>query len=169
MSNTAARLIRIAFCLAALFFIAPLPQLATQDKTPAHQGLGALKPWTSDFDGMQQRRVIRFLVPYSKTIYFLDKGRQYGTAVERGRAFQSTVNKGRKKASQQITVVYVPMPRDQLFPALAQGLGDIVAASLTVTKGRLNDVDFSAPRSGIVGGENEQHAVALVDARIATV
>ncbi|MCG2937604.1 hypothetical protein KZ300_27990, partial [Escherichia coli] len=41
-----------------------------------------------DLDGMKQRRLIRILVPYSKTIYFIDQGKQYGTAVEFGTALE---------------------------------------------------------------------------------
>lgn len=34
--------------------------------------LPGFRPSTGDFDGMQERRVIRILVPYSKTIYLID-------------------------------------------------------------------------------------------------
>ena len=40
-----------------------------------------LKPWTGDLDGMIERRVIRVLTVYSKTIYFVDKGVQRGVAL----------------------------------------------------------------------------------------
>ena len=36
----------------------------------------AAKPWTGDLDGMTERRLIRALVPYSKTLYFVDRGTQ---------------------------------------------------------------------------------------------
>ena len=32
------------------------------------------KPWTGDLDGMIKRRMIRALVPYSKTYYFTEVG-----------------------------------------------------------------------------------------------
>ena len=31
-----------------------------------------LEPWKGDFDGMLERRMIRVLVPYSRTLYFND-------------------------------------------------------------------------------------------------
>jgi hypothetical protein len=34
------------------------------------------KPWTGDFDAMLERRVIRVIVPYSRTLYFNDKGQK---------------------------------------------------------------------------------------------
>ena len=40
------------------------------------------KPWTGDFDGMLERRVIRVLVPYSRTLYYSDKGRERGVTAE---------------------------------------------------------------------------------------
>ena len=36
------------------------------------------KPWKGDFDAMLERRIIRVLVPYSRTLYFVDKGRERG-------------------------------------------------------------------------------------------
>jgi ABC-type amino acid transport/signal transduction systems, periplasmic component/domain len=39
----------------------------------------------------------------------------------------------------------VPTPRDQLFAALNEGRGDIVAANLTITEDRLEKVDFTDP------------------------
>ena len=38
-----------------------------------------MQPWTGDLDGMMiERRIIRVLVVYSKTNYFLDGGHQKG-------------------------------------------------------------------------------------------
>jgi hypothetical protein len=33
------------------------------------------QPWTGDLPGMIKRRVIRVLVPYSRTLYFVDPAR----------------------------------------------------------------------------------------------
>ena len=41
-----------------------------------------VKPWTGDFDKMVTRRMIRVLVPYSRTLYFNDKGRERGLTAE---------------------------------------------------------------------------------------
>jgi hypothetical protein len=32
------------------------------------------QPWTGDLDGIIERRFIRVLVPYSRTLYFVDLG-----------------------------------------------------------------------------------------------
>ncbi|MDM9620868.1 lytic transglycosylase F [Rhizobium sp. AC44/96] len=103
------------------------------------------KPNTGDLDAMAKLRLIRILVPYSKTIYFIDKGRQFGTAVDFGLALEKELNKGKKKEIERIRVAFIPTARDRLLPALNEGVGDIVMANMTVTPKRLEQVDFSAP------------------------
>ncbi|MBX5159060.1 lytic transglycosylase F [Rhizobium sp. NZLR8] len=103
------------------------------------------KPHTGDLDAMTKLRLIRILVPYSKTIYFLDKGRQFGTAVEFGTALETALNEGKKKEIERMRIAFIPTPRDRLIPALNEGLGDIIMANMTITPKRLEQVDFSAP------------------------
>ena len=106
------------------------------------------KPWTGDFDAMLNRHMIRFLVPYSRTLYFVDKGRERGLAAETARDFERYVNK--KYAAQlqkrPLTVFLIPTTRDKLLTNLNAGLGDISAGNLTATDDRLKIVDFIAPR-----------------------
>ena len=56
------------------------------------------KPWKGDFDAMLERRTIRVLVPYSRSLYYLDKGRERGLTAELVRDFERYVN--RKYAKQ---------------------------------------------------------------------
>ncbi len=102
-------------------------------------------PHTDDFDGMEKRRVVRIIVPFSKTIYFFDRGQQLGTAVDIGTALENELNEDRKKQIDKIRVGFVPMPRARLLSALEEGLGDIVMANLTISETRLAEVDFTAP------------------------
>ncbi|HEV7322840.1 MAG TPA: lytic transglycosylase F [Ensifer sp.] len=104
-----------------------------------------LVPHKDDFDGMEKRRLVRILVPFSKTIYFIDRGQQLGTAVEFGTALENELNKGVKKQIDKIRIGFVPMPRAKLLSALEEGLGDIVMANLTITEARLARVDFTDP------------------------
>ncbi len=109
-----------------------------------------LTPWTGDLDGMIERRLIRVLTVNSKTIYFVDKGVPRGTALDYGRLFEEELNKKLaaekrlKNKNLKVKVVFIPVQRDQLLPALAAGKGDIAAASLTITPERRKLVDFSA-------------------------
>jgi membrane-bound lytic murein transglycosylase MltF len=104
------------------------------------------KPWKGDFDGMMERRLIRVLVPYSRTLFFTDKGRQRGMTAELAQDFEQYINKKYKKQLQKrpITVVIIPTTRDKLMSMLVDGLGDISAGNLTATPDRQKIVDFVA-------------------------
>ncbi|MBW2056351.1 MAG: lytic transglycosylase F [Deltaproteobacteria bacterium] len=124
-----------------------VPLVAVDIKTGSALEKSLLKnePWTGDFDGMAGRRMIRALVVYSKTFYFLDRGRQRGATYELLREFEKFVNTRLKTKTLRVQVVFIPVSRDELLPGLVSGLGDIAAANLTITPGRLKHVDFSDP------------------------
>ena len=104
------------------------------------------QPWTGDFDGMLRRHLIRVLVPYSRTLYFVDLGgAQRGISYDFFRAFEDQLNHGAKNAAAGTHVVFIPVGRDRLLPWLRAGYGDIIAANLTVTPERRALVDFTAP------------------------
>jgi membrane-bound lytic murein transglycosylase MltF len=145
------RFARAMLSLAAGVLLA-LPLMPTavlaQSTLPADTTAMALPiypPFTGDFDEMRKLRLVRILVPYSKTIYFIDKGAERGTAAEVGREFETWLNKKYKTKAPKIRVAFVPMARDKLLQALVDGRGDIVAANLTITPERQQIVDFSAP------------------------
>lgn len=101
--------------------------------------------WTGDLDGMVKRRIIRVLVPYSKTLYFIDRGIQRGLVYDSFRMFENDLNKKLKAKHIKTHVLFVPVGRDDIIPALLEGRGDIAAANLTITPERLKQVDFSDP------------------------
>jgi len=101
--------------------------------------------FTGDLDGMIQRRLIRVLVTYSKTHYFVDRATQRGLTYEFGRMFEDELNKKLKNKHVRIHIVFIPVARDQLIPALIEGRGDIASANLTITPERLTQVDFTKP------------------------
>jgi len=103
------------------------------------------KKFIGDFDGMIKRRLIRVLVTYSKTHYFVDKGTQRGVTYEAFRLFEDDLNKSLKRKHIRVHVYFVPVARDDIIPALLEGRGDIAAANLTITSERLKLVDFSSP------------------------
>ena len=102
--------------------------------------------WTGDFDEIAERRLIRALVPYSKTYYFLDGPDQRGLTYELLREFEKHINKKLRKKTLSIHLVVIPTKRDRLLPALVEGVGDIAAGNLTITPARQKWVDFSAPQ-----------------------
>jgi membrane-bound lytic murein transglycosylase MltF len=126
------------------------PLAASPAQKPAAQGSPApaappltVKKWTGDLDGMVKRRVIRALVVFSRTQYFVDKGAQHGTAYETLRAFEEHINAKHKLKTLKVNVVFLPTSRDDLIPALLEGRGDIAMAGLTRTPERMEQVDFS--------------------------
>ena len=118
---------------------------AAQGKNPLSLAYN-IKPWTGDLDGMKKRQQVRVLVPYNKTLYFLDKGgTQRGLIVDMMTEFEKRLNAGVKAHYARIHVVFLPTPRDRLIPDLLAGKGDLVAANLTITDERRAQVDFSHP------------------------
>jgi membrane-bound lytic murein transglycosylase MltF len=104
----------------------------------------ANKPWTGDFDRLLERRMIRVYAPFSRSLYFNDKGRERGLAAELVRDWERYINV--KYATQlgkrPLTIYIAPATRDKLLPDLADGLADVAIGNLTVTEERLKTVDF---------------------------
>jgi membrane-bound lytic murein transglycosylase MltF len=102
-----------------------------------------------DADGMIEARVIRVAAPYSRSLYFNDKGRERGLSADFVRDFERYVNKKYQKQlrNRPVTVVIRPTTRDLLLKNVADGLADIAVGNLTLTEERLELVDF-APRHG---------------------
>ncbi len=109
----------------------------------------ANKPWTGDFDRMLERRMIRVDVPYSRSLYFNDKGRERGLAAELVRDFERWLNQkyAKQLGKRPLTVYIVPATREKLLPHVAGGLADIAVGNLTVTSERLGVVDMVSPAS----------------------
>jgi membrane-bound lytic murein transglycosylase MltF len=100
--------------------------------------------WKGDLDGMIERRAIRVLVPYSRTLYFNDKGRERGLSADFVRDFERFINQKYRKqlGKRPITVIIRPTTRNLLLKGVVDGRGDIAAGNLTVTDERLKIVDF---------------------------
>ena len=130
-----------------------------------------IKPWTGDFDAMLERRVIRILVPYSRTLYFVDKGKERGLTAELAREFEKHLNARHAKqlGKRPLTVVLIPTSRDKLIANVAAGRGDIAAGNITATGERLKLVDFVFPegarpvRELIVAGPRSPQVATLDD------
>ena len=105
----------------------------------------AAHKWTGDLDGMIKRRMVRVLTTYSKTNYFVDRGTQRGLVYDFFRQFEDVLSKKLKAKHTRVHVLFVPVARNELIPALRDGRGDIAAANLTITPERLKQVDFANP------------------------
>jgi membrane-bound lytic murein transglycosylase MltF len=127
------------------------PPVAAQEKAAATAKARQLslenEPWTGDFDGMLERRLVRVLVPYSRTLYYVDKGHERGITAGLVREFERYLNRryAKRLGKRPLTVFIIPTPRDKLLPRVAQGRGDLAEGNLTATEERRKLVDFFAP------------------------
>jgi membrane-bound lytic murein transglycosylase MltF len=143
--------VAVAALLGAATVILHAPPAVAQEKAAApakpRQLSLANEPWTGDFDKMLERRAVRVLVPYSRTLYTVDKGHERGLTAELAREFERYANKryAKQLGKRPLTVVIIPTSRDQLLAGVAQGRGDIAAGNLTATEERRKLVDFVAP------------------------
>ena len=82
----------IAFLITVILITGASAEAA--DKKPLQEKYQAPnRKLTGDFDGMLKDRVIRAVVAYSKTFYFLDQGRQRGLDYDLLKEFEKFVNK----------------------------------------------------------------------------
>jgi membrane-bound lytic murein transglycosylase MltF len=137
----------VAILLSTAGRAAAPPAPAGKDAQPVRQIEIASKPWTGDFDGILERRVIRALVPFSRSLYFSDRGRQNGIAAEHIRGFEKWLNEkyAKQLANRPLTLLIIPATRDRLLPGVVDGIADIAVGNITVTDERRKTVDFVTP------------------------
>ncbi len=128
-----------------LVLFSALPCLAISGSASVVESFSGVEQRTGDYGMMMDEHVIRFLVPFSKTYYFLDKATQRGFTYEAIKLFETSINKRLKKGHIKIKAIIIPTRRDQLLPNLVAGIGDVAAGNLTITQERLKTVDFADP------------------------
>lgn len=101
--------------------------------------------FTGDLREMKKRHVIRVLVAYSKTNFFLVKGEPRGFEYELLQQYGAFLNKRVSRRKFRTNLVFIPVPFEQLIPGLVEGKGDIAAAGLTVTPEREQRIAFTQP------------------------
>jgi membrane-bound lytic murein transglycosylase MltF len=125
---------------------AAIPEtVSPYDTLPEAVRLVMDKPFTGDFDTLVARRAIRVGVTFNRTHYFIDKGRERGLTYESLKLFENDLNADLKTGNLKVHVVIVPMTRTQLYPALASGKVDMVAAMVTVRPELEELAAFSVP------------------------
>ena len=126
------------------------------------------KPWTGDFDGMVKRRMIRVLVPYSKTFYFVDRAVQRGLSYDITRLLERDLNNKLKSGNIRLSIVCIPVSRGEMIPHLLEGRGDIAMGNLTITAERAKTIDFTYPtgrnvREIVVSGPGAESVATAED------
>ncbi|MBL3581834.1 transglycosylase SLT domain-containing protein [Oleidesulfovibrio alaskensis] len=152
----------IAVCvlLAALVFFAvrhlpepaaPLPGQQTENGRQLRRRLleqGIFKPFTGDIDAIRRRKVLRMLVPYNRTDYFLDGAAQRGLAYDTGTAFAGWLNKRLGlTGTRRISLLFIPAAPDDMLRMLREGQGDMIGYECLVPGTLPDDVTAAGPWS----------------------
>jgi membrane-bound lytic murein transglycosylase MltF len=97
-----------------------------------------------DFDAMLERRAIKFYLPYSRSLYFIDKGRERGISADVIREFERWVNKkyAKQLGKRPMTVLAVVATRDKLLADLLDGHADVAVGNIKAVDELLSQVDF---------------------------
>lgn len=119
-----------------------------------------LEPFWGDLDKMKERKLIRALVTYSKTDFFIHNGKIKGLQAELLQNYENHLNEGIRKEIDKTKIVYIPVTFDQLIPSLVQGKGDISAALLTATDERKKLIDFTKSKYSEVSEVIVRHKTA---------
>ena len=101
--------------------------------------------WTGDLDGIVKRRYLRVLVIPDKMYFFFDGQQMHGVTYDAMREFETFFNQKMKTVKTPVNFVFVPVSREEILKALADGRGDLAVAGLGITPERLAMVDFSDP------------------------
>jgi membrane-bound lytic murein transglycosylase MltF len=107
---------------------------------------GIVEPWFGDLDAMVSRRLVRAAVARSGFFYYIRDGREYGVTSELLQLFEKDLNRRLGlEGPRKLHVVAIPLTRDELINAVAEGRADIAGAGLTATPDRERRVDFTLP------------------------
>jgi membrane-bound lytic murein transglycosylase MltF len=136
----------VVYVVAALFILLALcPVTRAAEKQKDLMDEWVREKFMGDYPEMVKRRMIRVLIPPSKTFFFIDRGKKQGMTYEAAMAFEKFVNKKIKAKHLKVKVVVIPTTREHLLSDLRDGYGDIAAGNLTITEERLRLVDFADP------------------------
>ncbi len=165
------KLIPILCVLALLAVLEPALVFGNTEteNEPEAMDLGIFnKVFTGDYDQMVEKRMIRVLMPYSKTFFFFDGAQAKGASYELTQQFEAFLNEKLKTKNLKLHVLVIPTERNKLLPNLVEGKGDLAIGNLTITKERLETVAFSDPlATGIseilVSGSSEKTFNSIFD------
>ena len=111
----------------------------------AHGHPDLLAPAKGDLPEMQAAHVIRVLVSFNSTEFFIDSGRPRGFEYELMHQYEIFLNRNLGKDEIRTDLVYIPLPFEEILTALENGRGDVAAAGITITAERQETVDFTIP------------------------
>ncbi len=130
--------------LACLAFLFTAGSAAATSEPPDEIVEHANEAWSGDLEGITKRRFLRILTVHNPLFFSFDGDSQKGMVAELSKMFETHLAEelGRVRSP---TVVVIPVPRDELIPALIEGRGDLVMGNLSITPERQKLVDFGPP------------------------
>ncbi|MEM9762915.1 MAG: transporter substrate-binding domain-containing protein [Pseudomonadota bacterium] len=132
---------------------APAPKDAAAEPAPtdatAHDGTIVVdflnQPVEGDLDAILERGFIRIGTIYDPLFFAYNGADEYGVVADLAKELAKHLKAKFGKAARTLTVVPIPMPRDELLDALDEGRVELVAANLTITPERAERVAFTDP------------------------
>ena len=140
------RLFKTIWIMVGLITLFSLPLGANSQQAP-NQSITAriLQPFNGDLQQLRERRLIRVLVSYNRTNFFLTEKGFRGIEYDLLNAYINYLNRGPLKERYQTHLSFIPMPFSDILTQLRQGYGDIAASGFTITPERAALVDFTDP------------------------
>jgi len=100
---------------------------------------------TDDLPQMIARKTVRVLTTYSMTNYFVIQGQTFGHEYSLLKQYERFLNQNAARRHPQVVLEFLPIPENLLIPSLLKGLGDIVAAGLTIAPELERHAEFTEP------------------------
>ncbi len=129
----------------AALFSPSLAQGAKEQDIPLSIIKRIQKPFWGDLNQLRERRIIRVLVSYNRTNFFITKNGARGVEHDLLQAYENYLNRGPLRQRYLTQLVFIPVPSQQLIDKLIAGKGDIAAAGITILPEREAMVDFTNP------------------------
>jgi hypothetical protein len=84
--------------------------------------------WTGDLDGIAKRRLLRILVAPSALGFYFNGTQLQGALYEFGRELEEDLNRKLRTGNLPISVVYIPVAREEMISKLAAGYADLAGS-----------------------------------------
>jgi membrane-bound lytic murein transglycosylase MltF len=105
----------------------------------------AREKFTGDLDAMLKRRVIRVLVVADRTSIMFDGVQMRGAMYDAFREFEAVLNKKYKTGKNPVSLFFMPVDRDHVVEAFAEGRGDILGKPVAMEEEWKKYGDFTDP------------------------
>jgi membrane-bound lytic murein transglycosylase MltF len=124
---------------------APSVESAPEEPPAALTERLAREKFTGDLDELIKRRFIRVLVVADRTSIMFDGVQMRGVMYDSLREFETVLNKKYKTGKAPISLIFLPVDRDHVAGALAEGRGEIVGKPMAIEEEWKKYGDFTDP------------------------